>query len=126
MNRSAYFSAAKEEVSQSRGVAWGRIVAGGCLLVGVGLLWWFLSQPVQMGADPEVFKTVDALYTAIRNQDKKQLASCEAMLKDHFRGGRLPAAASQSLNKVIARAHSGEWDPAAKSLYSFMFAQRRD
>ena len=79
-----------------------------------------------MGADPEVFKTVDALYTAIRNQDKKQLASCEAMLKDHFRGGRLPAAASQSLNKVIARAHSGEWDPAAKSLYSFMFAQRRD
>lgn len=126
MNKSPYFSAAKEEVSQSRGVAWGRIVAGGCLLVGVVLLWWFLSRPVQMGADPEVFKTVDALYTAIRNQDKKQLASCEATLKDHFRGGRLPATASQSLNKVIAKAQSGEWEPAAKSLYSFMLAQRRD
>ncbi len=126
MNSSPHRKAGMEKVSRNRDFAWGRLVLGVCLIVVVGLLWLFLSPTAQMGADPEVFKTVDALYTAIRNQDKKQLASCEATLRDQARTGRLPKAASQSLEKVIATAHSGHWEPAAKSLYSFMVAQRRD
>ncbi len=126
MNRPPKSSSANAEVCRNRDFAWGRILLGGCLILGVVLLWMFLSRPVQMGADPEVFKTVDALYTAIRNHDKKQLASCEGTLKNLATGGRLPGSASQSLNTIIASAHSGEWDSAAKSLYSFMLAQRRD
>ena len=53
-------------------LAW---VAAGVLAIGF-VVWLLLGlrQPPQMGADPEVFHTVDALYTAVRNRDEPRLA----------------------------------------------------
>src|SRR5258708_4692667 len=35
------------------------------------------GRPPQMGADKDVFATVDALFTAITAHDEKQLSQCE-------------------------------------------------
>src|SRR5438045_887834 len=42
------------------------------------------GRPPQMGADKDVFATVDALFTAITAHDEKQLSLCEQRLKGYF------------------------------------------
>ena len=62
----------------TRRVAWAVLGTLGVLLaVGVVLS---LRSPPQMGPDAEVFETVDALYTAVRNRDDARLTQCEARL----------------------------------------------
>lgn len=112
--------------SRLRDFNWARIGMGIFLVVGVVGLWLFLSRHSQMGADPEVFKTVDALYTALRNRDARQLGACEGMLKAQKEGGKLPAAAFATLEKIVGQGHSGDWGGAAERLYGFMMAQRRE
>ncbi len=85
-----------------------------------------LRNPPQMGPDEAVFNTVDALYTAVRNQDVTQLNKCEARLVAHREAGKLPTPSAEYLDSVIAKAHNGGWETAAKWLYDFMLAQRRD
>jgi hypothetical protein len=85
-----------------------------------------MRSPPQMGADEEVFNTVDALYTAVRNQDEKQLAQCEVRLKDYGESGKLPKDSAEHLEAIINQARGGRWESAAKRLYDFMLAQRRD
>ncbi len=80
----------------------------------------------QMGSDEAVFKTVDALYTAVRNHDEKQLAACEQRLNSYKDAGTLPPPAAEHLAGIIARARKGDWDTAAQRLYQFMLEQRRD
>ena len=79
-----------------------------------------------MGPDAEVFETVDALYTAVRNRDEARLTQCEARLAGYRAAGKLPKAAADRLDGVIAKARAGDWQPAAERLYDFMLAQRRD
>jgi hypothetical protein len=79
-----------------------------------------------MGADEDVFKNVDALYTAVRNQDEKRLGECEQRLQADRDAGKLPPAAAGYLDSVIRQARAGRWEPAAQSLYDFMRAQRRE
>jgi len=86
----------------------------------------YFRTPPQMGADAEVFRTVDALYTAVTARDEKLLAQCETRLKSLKQGGKLPDGASSYLDGVIATARQGQWRPAAERLYDFMKAQRRD
>ena len=108
----------------TRRVAWAVLGALGVLLaVGVVLS---LRSPPQMGPDAEVFETVDALYTAVRNRDDARLTQCEARLTAYKAAGKLPPAAAASLAGVIAKARAGDWQPAAERLYAFMLAQRRD
>jgi hypothetical protein len=99
-------------------------VAGLGLLLGV----WFLGcgRLPQMGADPEVFKAVDALFTAVTSRDEKQLAECEQRLLTLIDAGKVPPAASGHLGKVIGTARAGGWESAAQTLYAFMRAQRRE
>ena len=85
-----------------------------------------LRTPPQMGSDEAVFHTVDALYTAVRNHDEKQLAACEGRLKGYQEAGKLPKASADYLDGVIAKARGGGWDAAARRLYEFMLAQRRE
>ncbi len=85
-----------------------------------------LRTPPQMGPDEAVFKTVDALYTAVRNQDEKQLAACEGRLNAYKEAGKLPKESAEYLDGVIAKARGGGWETAAKRLYEFMLAQRRE
>ena len=108
----------------TRRVAWAVLGTLGLLLaVGVYL---GLRSPPQMGPDAEVFETVDALYTAVRNRDDARLTQCEARLAAYKAAGKLPPAAAASLDGVIAKARRGDWQPAAERLYDFMLAQRRD
>ena len=94
------------------------IVAGGALYFG-----W--RTPPQMGSSQDVFTAVDALFTAIGNQDAKRLGECESRLRAANEAGKLPSPAWDYIRRVIAQARSGGWRPAAETLYKFMLAQQR-
>ena len=105
-------------------VAW---VMFGVLTIGfVIVLILNLRTPPQMGPDDEVFNTVDALFTAVTARDVKQLAACQTRLVMYREAGKLPKPSAEYLDDVIAKAHNGGWETAAKWLYDFMLAQRRD
>lgn len=82
------------------------------------------SQP-QIGPDDQVFKTVDALFTATTSKNTEQLKDCDQRLKTYRQNGKLPAAAGKRLDAIIKQAESGQWKESAKTLYDFMLAQRR-
>lgn len=105
-------------------VAW---VALGATAVGlVVLAVVFLRSPPQLAPDEDVFKTVDALYTAVRRHDAEGLARCEQRLHAYREAGKLPADAADHLDGVIGKAKGGRWESAAERLYEFMLAQRRE
>ena len=86
----------------------------------------FWGRPPQMGADEEVFTTVDALFTAVTARDERLVAQCEARLRLARDEGKLPPDAAAHLDGVIARARAGRWESAATRLYDFMKAQKRE
>ncbi len=100
-------------------------VGGSVLALGI-VLAWYLWPPPQMGADREVFDTVDALFTAVTAKSEPKLADCERRLHAYSESGKLPPSASVHLDGIIKKARGGAWDAAAKSLYTFMREQRRD
>jgi hypothetical protein len=104
----------------------GWLALAGLAVVGVVAAILLLRSQPQMGADEEVFDTVDALYTAVRNRDDKRLGECEARLVAFREAGKLPANAADTLNAIIAKAHAGRWETAAERLYDFMAAQKRE
>jgi hypothetical protein len=79
-----------------------------------------------MGTSEQVFNTVDALYTAVRNEDEKRLGECEQRLRGYREAGKLPPDAADTLDGIIATAQKGRWRSAAESLYEFMKGQRRE
>lgn len=95
------------------------------VVVGLILLALQLRSAPQIGADPEVFKTVDALFTAVTSKNTKQLSECEQRLHALKDSGKLPRSASDYLDALIAKARAGSWRGAAEELYGFMQAQRR-
>jgi hypothetical protein len=107
-----------------------RIVA---VVVGIGavatlLVCWLVwsSRPQQMGADPDVFATVDALFTAVTARDETRLGQCEQRLHVLRDAGKLPRTAADHLDGIIGKARRGRWESAAEQLYAFMKSQRRD
>jgi hypothetical protein len=102
------------------------VLGGLAVLAVAGAVLAYRGTPPQMGTDEDVFNTVDALYTAVRNHDAKRLAECETRLKAYRAAGKLPADAAESLDAVIAKARAGSWEAAAARLYDFMKAQRRE
>ena len=96
------------------------VVLGGVILafvVGCG-------KPPQIGADAEVHKVVDALFTAITAHDAAKLQQCEKSLSELKDGGKLPNSAHAALSPIISEAHAGQWDSAAKRLYDFIDGQQ--
>ncbi len=89
------------------------IVTGGC------------GSHAQIGADPETFKTVDALYTAVSLRDPKLVDQCAGKLKELQAAGKLPEAAYATLDGLMGEAKSGGWESAQDRLARFMEAQRR-
>ncbi len=96
------------------------VLLGGAALV----LGW--GRVPQMGADDEVFHSVDALFTAVTARDARLLNQCERRLHAHRDAGKLPAEASRYLDGVVDRARNGRWESAAQDLYDFMTKQRRE
>ena len=85
-----------------------------------------MRAPPQIGNSPEVFKTVDALYTAVRNEDAARMAECETRLNEYRTAKKLSPKAADKLSSIIAKAKAGAWQTAAERLYDFMIGQRRD
>ncbi len=103
------------------------LTALGLLAVVVAVALYFgLRSPPQMGTNEAVFHTVDALYTAVRNEDEKRLGECEQRLHAYRASGKLPPDAADTLDGVIAKARGGKWQTAAERLYTFMLGQRRE
>ena len=104
------------------------LLALGVLVIGAALLLLFLylRRSPQMGADEEVFRTVDALFTAVTARDENKLAQCEQRLHAYRDAGKMPGEAADYLDGVIAQARGGHWESAARTLYDFMRVQRRE
>lgn len=94
------------------------------LLIACWFDWW--GSPPQMGTDENVFKTVDALFTAVTARDEKLLADCDQRLHALKDAGKLPGETATYLDNVIGRARAGRWESAAQTLYDVMRAQRRE
>lgn len=101
-------------------------ILGSLAIVGAALCLWSLRGTPQLGGDEAVYKTVDALFTAVTARDAKRLDECERRLHVYRESGALPAKAAGRLDGVIATAKSGEWESAAHTLYDFIQSQRRD
>jgi hypothetical protein len=106
-------------------IAWRVLASIAVLLLTVFAITRF-DRPPQMGGDEDVFRTVDALFTAIGMRDEAKLADCERRVHQYQEAGKLPESSATYLAKIIARARAGNWENASKSLYEFMRAQRRD
>ena len=98
--------------------------AGLAVALGVGFVG--CGRPPQMGPDEAVFRTVDALFTAVTARDAKLLDQSEQRLRAQREAGKLPPAASDYLDGVIAKARAGRWESSAERLYDFMTVQRRE
>lgn len=83
------------------------------------------GRPAQIGADPEVFKTVDALYTAVSLRDPGLVDPCLATLKGLHEAGKLPGDAFSVLEEMIEEARGGAWEDVQTRLGRFMQGQRR-
>ena len=53
----------------------------------------FWNRPPQMGADEDVFHTVDALYTAVTARDPRLVGQCEQRLHAYREADKLPPTA---------------------------------
>ena len=97
-------------------------------IVGLAVVFGFVGcyRPAQMGADPAVFRTVDALYTAVTMRDANLVSRCQQELEGLRREGRLPASAAEDLESVVAMTRRDQWERAAGRLHDFMLAQRRE
>jgi hypothetical protein len=102
---------------------WVAAVCGVLLVVSVVLLMRHWGSPPQIGADGDVMKTVDALFTAMTTRDLARLDDCDRRLKSYHTAGRLPARPAQALAAMIQQARDGQWEPAAKRLYEFIYGQ---
>ena len=102
------------------------IALGAVVVIVAVVLFLNLGSPPQIGSDEEVFRTVDALVTALTGRNEKQLAQCEQRLNGYREAGKLPPKAAQSLDGIIQTARAGRWRPAAERLYDFMKGQKRE
>jgi hypothetical protein len=102
----------------------GAVAGAVAVVLGAGFVG--CGRPPQMGADEEAFKAVDALFTAVTARDEKLLEKCERRLEACREARKIPAGASAYLGGVVRTARAGGWESAARRLYEFMTAQRRE
>jgi hypothetical protein len=102
------------------------MAAAGAVLTIVCVFAFWQRAPAQLANDDALFKTVDALYTAVRMKDVARVGESARRLAEAHTAGRLSDHAWRQLQDVIDDANDGEWQPAAESLYEFMLGQRRE
>ena len=80
---------------------------------------------VQMGADPAVFKAVDALYTAVSLREPDRVDHCMASLTTLRDSAALDREPFDALDRIASEARSGSWESAQSRLARFMRGQTR-
>jgi hypothetical protein len=103
----------------------GLAILGVLVVASAARVWLGYRAPPQLPASDEVYKSVDALFTAVTSRDEQRLAACEERLKNYHNRALLPDRAWQRLSGVITTAKNGQWDTAAHRLYDFIQGQRR-
>jgi hypothetical protein len=98
-------------------------LSAGAVVVMFLVVYWCWPTP-QLGADEEVLRTVDALFTAITGRNEPALVQCQQRLHSYRDSGKLTPSAADTLDAVIAQSRAGGWQPAASRLYAFILAQR--
>ena len=73
-----------------------------------------------MGADEEVFTTVDALFTAVTAHDEKLLGDCEQRLHAYRDAGKLPGDAADYLDGPGGSGAHIESDPCLRHRASLL------
>ena len=111
------------DLSRDDQIKYGSAAVAVILIGFFGLSYWMAAP--QIGTDEEVYKTVDALFTAVTSKDRTRLDDCEKRIRTYRDEKKLPPAASTRLEKILKQAQSGQWDTSAQTLYQFMLAQRR-
>jgi len=104
--------------------AW--LLSAAIVLFGGYMAWSKWDRTPQIGTDERVFKTVDALFTAMTTRDPKRLEQCAKSLAEHRRAKRLPDASAELLDSIVAEARKQKWESAAQRLYATMMSQRRE
>jgi hypothetical protein len=79
----------------------------------------------QIGGDDDSLAAVDALYTAVTSRRAELLEKSTARIDALHTEGKFPDGAYASLQAITSRAKNGEWEKAARDLYGFIKAQRR-
>lgn len=102
------------------------VIGGLVAIAALAIVIAYFNRPPQMGTDEEVFKTVDALYTAVRMKDEAKVAQCDTLLQSYRESGKLAKDSAAYLDRVIAKARDRQWESATEKLYEFMLAQRRE
>jgi len=77
------------------------------------LVWW-LTKPPQIGADEDVVKAVDALFTAVTAHDERLLAECEQRLHASKQAGQLATKPADYLDGIIRRPGQAVGSPPRK------------
>jgi len=83
------------------------------------------GRPPQIGPDPVARKEAEALYTAITSRRDPLLVECRARLTKLHDEGQLGSDAYETMTQIADRAESGEWEPAAEALWTFMRGQAK-
>ena len=96
------------------------------VLLIAGRVWFSFRTPPQLPPSDEVFKTVDALFTAVTGHDTHQLTLCQQRLDQYKQRGELTGSTAKRLEGIIATAQTGDWSTAAHRLYDFIQGQRRE
>ena len=79
----------------------------------------------QIGGDDDSRAAVDALYTAVTSRRAELLEKSTTRIEVLHTEGKFPDGAYYSLQAITSRAKKGEWEKAARDLYGFIKAQRR-
>ena len=83
------------------------------------------SKPAQIVADEEAMTAVDGLWTAVTSRRPELLDNSAARLRELRDGSHLSAEAFESLDGVVGKARSEDWDGAIKDLKWFIQGQRK-
>jgi len=83
------------------------------------------SKPPQIVADEEAMTAVDGLWTAVTSRKPELLDNSAARLRELRDGSHLSAEAFESLEAVLGKARSEDWDGAVKDLKWFIQGQRK-
>lgn len=104
------------EFSRSRITPW---LIGLCLAIAVGG-----CAPTQVLGDPETFKALDALWTAVTSRKTELVNQVDKELDRLASAGKLSSEGRAELRTISDTALKGQWESAAQSLRTFIKGQR--